>query len=664
VKPGWLVRALLAACAAGLAAGLLLLAIGSNGAADAAWFATTLLGLVPMTVSVARDALRRQAGVDVIAVLAMVGALLLGEYLAGAVIAVMLASGRALESFAAGRAQRELTALLARAPSVAHRYEDGELTTPPIGSIVPGDRLLVKSGEIVPVDGVIVAGRATLDESALTGESRLVERDVGDQVGSGVVNAGGAFDLRAVAAAGDSTYAAIARLVREAERRKAPFVRMADRYALLFVPVTLAIAGAAWLVSGDAVSALSVLVVATPCPLILAAPIAIVAGISRAARRGVIFKGGAALEVLSRGRVLLFDKTGTLTGGVPTLTEVEVFDARPGDDVLRLAASLDQVSPHVLAASIVRAARGRGLELSFPSDVVEEAGSGIAGTVDGRSVRIGTTDWTAFGAQLPAPARAIRRRSAVEGSSCAFVAVDGRLAGALVMDDPIRPETPRAIRALRAAGIERVVMVTGDHPDVAETVGTAIGVDRILAERAPAEKVEAVADARSEGVTIMVGDGINDAPALAAADVGVAMGARGASVSSEAADVVVTIDRLDRLAEALRIAHRSRRIAVQSVVAGMAMSFVAMGFAAFGFLLPVACRRRSTSSRSSTRSARCTGPSGGAPWRRRTPSWGRGSRANTRSWFRSSTGSGRSRTAWTCARPRWPWSSFATSVRP
>jgi soluble P-type ATPase len=322
--------------------------------------------------------------------------------------------------------------------------------------------------------------------------------------------------------------------------------------------------------------------------MILAAPIAIVAGISRAARRGIIVKGGGALETLARGTVLLFDKTGTLTAGTPELADIEVFDSVGPDELLRLAASLDQVSPHVLAGAIVRAARMRELPLAFPEDVDEAHGSGIAGTVEGRAVALGKGVWVSRGFELPPRARDLRRRTALEGSSCVFVALDGRVAGALILDDPIRPDTPRVIRTLRRAGIRRVVMVTGDHPDVAESVGISIGVDRIMSERDPADKVDAVIAERESGVTIMVGDGVNDAPALAAADVGVAMGARGATASSEAADVVLVVDRLDRLAEAMRIAHRSRGIAVQSVVVGMGLSLGGMVLGAFGLLVPVA----------------------------------------------------------------------------
>jgi heavy metal translocating P-type ATPase len=582
-----LARLWLAVSVVGILTGAVLRIAGERDAADVAWGVTTGLGILPLAWETVDGLRRRQAGVDLIALLAMVGSLAIGEYLAGAVIALMLSSGQALEAYADRRAHRELSSLLERAPQDVSRYEDGELRRRPIDEVRPADRLFVKTGEVVPVDGVLM-NEAVLDESALTGEARPVERSAGEQVRSGAVCAGAGFDLRAIATAAESTYAGIVRLVDEAQRQKAPFVRLADRYALVFIPVTLAIAGGAWIVTGDAVRALAVLVVATPCPLILAAPIAIVAGISRAARRGIIVKGGGALETLARGTVLLFDKTGTLTAGAPQIADVEVFDAIDADELLRLAASLDQVSPHVLATAIVGSARERGLELVFPSDVEEEHGAGIQGKVDGRLVALGKGGFVARGSSMPARARDVRRRTALEGSSSVFVSVDGDVVGAIVIDDPIRPDTPRVIRSLRRAGITRIVMVTGDHPDVAESVGIALGVDRVLSERDPSDKVAAVEAERAEGVTIMVGDGINDAPALAAADVGVAMGARGATASSEAADVVLVVDRLDRVADAMSIARRSRAIALQSVLVGMGLSFGAMLFGAVGLLVPVA----------------------------------------------------------------------------
>jgi heavy metal translocating P-type ATPase len=576
---------LLVSATTGLALGGVLYAAGFREGADVAWTATTVLGIVAASWWVAGAARHRRLGVDLIAVLALVGALVVREYLAGSVITVMLASGRTLEARASMRARRELRALLEHAPRVVHRYVDGQLTSPPLDEARPGDLLLVQPGEVVPVDGLLEATLAVLDESALTGESLPVERRAGDAIRSGVVNAGNPFDLRATTSATDSTYAGIVRLVAEAEASSAPFVRLADRYAGLFLFVSLALAGAAWAVSGDLVRAVAVLVVATPCPLILAAPVAIVSGLSRAAHRGVIVKGGAALEQLARGEILLFDKTGTITAGRPTLAEVVTADTMSADDVLRFAASLDQVSPHVLAAAVVRAARERGLALILPSEVEEVPGQGVRGLVDGHDVAVGKAAWASAVADA-GWARSVRRRADLDGALTVFVRFDGLAVGALVLDDPIRPDASRTIRQLRRDGIRRIVMVTGDREEPAQTVGAVIGVDEVFAERTPVEKLATVRLESRSGAVIMVGDGINDAPALALADVGVAIGARGATSASEAADVVLTVDRLDRLGEAVVIARRSRRIALQSVLAGIGLSLAAMLVAAFGYLPP------------------------------------------------------------------------------
>ena len=561
--------------------------VGWHTAADGFWFATAVVAFVPALLEVLRALRKGSPGVDIIALLAIAGALLLQEFLAGAVIGLMLATGQALEEYAENRADRELSALLKRAPRFARRITGDDLEEIALDLVSPGDVLAVSSGEVLPVDGVVLDALAVLDESALTGESRLVERQTYDAVRSGTVNAGSAFRLKATSSAADSTYAGIIRMVEAAKQSKAPMQRLADRYAIWFVPATLIVSGLAWLLSGSAERALAVLVVATPCPLLLATPIAIVSGVSRAARRGIVVKGGAALETLARAQSLFLDKTGTLTRGSPQLQRIVV--AKPGteqDEVLAVAASLEQLSSHVFAAAVVRAARDRGLALSVPENVVEASGAGVEGEVDGRRVRLGNFEWAATEPDDPGEER-LRRRLAKGQGSVVYLSVDGSLIGALVFDDPIRPDAPRTIRTLKSLGIGEVTMLTGDRAGVAESVGAALGVDHVLSELAPEAKVRAVAAAKQRGITLMVGDGINDAPALASADVGIAMGARGATSSSEAADVVLVVDRLDRLVEALGIARHTRAIAVQSIVIGMALSFVAMGFAAGGALPPV-----------------------------------------------------------------------------
>jgi heavy metal translocating P-type ATPase len=584
----WINAALLAVAAFGLAGGAAAWLAGSPGLADRIWAGATLPVVVVVLAAMVRDLIRGEVGVDLIAVLSMAGALVLDQMLAGVVIALMVAGGGALEDFAQQRARRELHRLLARAPASANRYADGAIAQVPLAEVRPGDRLLVRAGEAVPVDGTIVAGSALIDESALTGEPLPISRQPGERARSGTVNAGDPFDLRASATAEQSTYAGIIRLVQAAQVAKAPFVRLADRYALLFVPLAVVVAGVAWLASGDPVRALAVLVVATPCPLILAAPVAIVAGISRAAREGILVKGGGALETLARGEVLLFDKTGTLTSGRARLSAIESDGEVTGEELLRVAASLDQVSQHVIAEALVGAARERGLALALPVDVREEPGAGLEGTVDGRRVALGSYAWvTERTAPVPWTGHVLRRMT-YEGTTSVFVAVDGVVRGALLFGDDIRTDTPKALRRLREAGIARMVMVTGDRSDVAEAIGGALGIDSVLAERSPEEKVAAVLAERGKAVTLMVGDGVNDAPALAAADVGIAMGARGSGASSEAADVVLLVDRLDRLADALKIAKRARGIALQSVLAGMGLSLAAMIVAAFGWLVPVA----------------------------------------------------------------------------
>ncbi|KAA0079517.1 heavy metal translocating P-type ATPase [Mycolicibacterium sp. P9-64] len=579
-----MLRALVWLTVCALVAGGLARLFGAPEIADSIWAAGTLVALLPAAWWVLAAVRRGQFGVDVIAVLSLLGTLAVGEHLAGALIAVMLSTGQALENAAERRATKDLRSLLERAPKEARRLAGDGIETVPLEDVVVGDVLVVGPGEMVPVDARITSDWAVLDESALTGETIHVELQAGQEVRSGTINAGGAIEIRATATAGSSTYAGIVRLAREAAATSAPVVRLADRMAQWFLPLTLLVAGSAWLWSGSAERAVAVLVVATPCPLLLAAPVAIVSGLSRISRLGVIVRGGGALENLGRATTMVLDKTGTVTSGRPRGTDIVAAAGWSQAEVLRLAASADQYSPHVLAKAIVAEAIKRGVRLSLPADATEEPGKGISATVDGKRVSVGNL---ALPEDPPPWAAATLSRATLDAAVVAWVDVDGQLVGAILLADPLRPDAPRTMRRLRAAGITRLVMLTGDRPAPAEQIGAVLGIDEIRAQQTPAEKVSRVRAEREMAVTVMVGDGVNDAPALAAATVGVAMGAHGSTASSEAADIVLTTDRLDRLADAMLVARRSRRIALQSAITGMVLSILAMGFAAAG-LLPAA----------------------------------------------------------------------------
>ena len=581
-------RALIVWSLAALAAGLGASGFGNDQLADWTWAAGALPVIVALGVSMVRDISEGRMGVDAVAFVAMAAALALNANLAAVVVAVMYAGGTTLEDFAVARAERDLRSLADRAPRIAHRRRDNAIEDIPVDAVRHGDTVLVRAGEIVPVDGVLLSPAASLDELALTGEPMPVARNAGEGLRSGAVNASEAFEMRAMATAGESTYAGIVRLVTAAQTAKAPFIRMADKYALLLLPITLALAAVAWLASGDPLRGLAVLVASTPCPLILAAPVAFIAGVSRAARLGILIKGGGPLEALARVHTVLFDKTGTLTVGGARVVAVETAPGESADEVLKLAASLEQASQHIVATAIVSAARARGLILTIPESVRERLGSGLEGLIGGDRVRAGSASMIFGSHQLEEWAIRALRRASWRSALCVFVAKENRVIGALLLADELRNETPRAVQSLRSAGVSRIMMLTGDRAEAAETIGAALDLDVVLSERSPSDKVEAVATEQRLHPTIMVGDGINDAPALAAADVGIAMGARGATASSEAAEVVILLDRLDLVAEAVKIGRRTYGIARQSIAAGMALSAGAMGAAAFGWLTPVA----------------------------------------------------------------------------
>jgi heavy metal translocating P-type ATPase len=574
-----------------LAGGLAHLA-GDATAGDDVWRAAVAILAADLTFEVLRTiVVERHMGVDTIALVAMIGSLALGEELAGLIVGIMFTGGSTLESLASARARRELTTLIQRAPKVAQRKRDGGLEEVPVERVQAGEVLIVRTGEVIPVDGTVVSPEAVVDTSTLSGEPLPVTVAHGMPVLSGAANAGAPFELRADRPAIESAYAALVRLVEQAQTQRAPFVRMADRYAGFFLPATLLIAGSAWAVSGDAVRALAVVVVATPCPLILAAPIALVSGLSRAARVGVIVKGAGTIETLGLARTVLFDKTGTLTVGTPEVREIVPRTSLQPNELLRLAASVDQMSAHVLGDALVQHAREAELKLGAPGAVREDPGQGIEGEVDGHRVAVGSR---MFLRDSGVPAEEVAAGAVVggygSGEARVLVGVDGHLAGVIVMADELRPDAGTIVERLRAEGVRHVAMVSGDRRSVAERIGREIGVDRVYAEQSPAEKLEVVrslgADPRLRPI-VMVGDGVNDAPALALADVGIAMGAAGATVSSETADAVITVDRVDRVADALHAGRRALHIARQSVLAGMALSLAAMSVAAVGYLPPV-----------------------------------------------------------------------------
>jgi heavy metal translocating P-type ATPase len=495
----------------------------------------------------------------------------------------MYSGGTFLESFAEGRARREMHDLLARVPRTATRHRNGELEDVPLDEIIPGDRLLIHQGDVVPVDGTVSSGVAFVDTSALTGESLPVRLSRGADAMSGSTNAGEAFDLTATRPAKQSTYAGIVRLVEEAQASKAPMSRLADRWSLGFLAVAVGISLAAWWFTGDPIRAVAVLVVATPCPLILAVPVALVAGLSRAAHFGVLIKGAGPLETMARIRTLILDKTGTLTEGRPRIVSIDRHGEMGEHDILRLAAALDQASKHPVAQAVVAAAKARGFPLPVPSEVAESPGEGVLGHVEGRRVIVGGHGFVATRVgQLPGD-----HADLSAGSVLVAVAVDGHMVGHLVMSDPLRDGAGAMLDRLRNQGIQRILLATGDRADVAERVTEGLALDGLRAGLTPDQKVLLVLTERKHGPVMMVGDGVNDAPALAAADVGVAMGARGAAASAEAADVVLLVDRLDRLGPGIEIARASRRIALESVIAGIGLSVLGMIAAALGYLTPV-----------------------------------------------------------------------------
>lgn len=570
--------------AAGLIIGLALQFAGLAVWSSWVWVLSTVPVLLTLVIEIAVSLRRGDVGLDIVAALSMLAALIFAQYLAAVIVALMYAGGEYLENFAEGRASREMTALLARAPRTAVRRRLDRLEEVDLDLVEPNDRLLVRQGEMVPVDGTVAEGLAVLDQSALTGESLPVQRRPEDEVMSGSVNVGPVFDMLASRRAAESTYAGIVRLVEAARRSRAPMSRLADRYAIVFLVATIVLAGGAWVWTGDPIRAVAVLVVATPCPLILAVPVAIVSGISRAAKQGILIKGGKALEVLSQIRSLVIDKTGTLTHGRARIVETKIFSDVAPDEILRLGAALDQASKHIVAQTIVEEAQTRALPLPIPQEAIETPGEGVEGLVEGRRVLIGGLHFVARKLGQPA---AFSDAAIAPGVVAVAVAIDGVLAGVLMLADELRYGTAEMLSKLKRMGVERIVVATGDRPDVADAMTRGLPIDAVRADLNPDQKTLVVLAERKNGPVMMIGDGINDAPALAAADLGVSMGTTGAAASAEAADVVLLVDQLDRVLSAIQIARRSRLIALESVYVGLGLSVLGMIAAALGLISPV-----------------------------------------------------------------------------
>ena len=542
-------------------------------------------GVVLWTVvDMVRDMMAGNFGLDVLAVMAMVATLAVGEYGASIIIVLMLTGGEALEDYASNRAKSALTALLEQAPQTAHRFssrqgdKDEAIEDVPAAQVRVGDHLLVRPGEVVPVDAKLLSTRGSFDESAITGESLPVNLRAGGEVPSGSLNGDEAVRLEALRTTENSQYQQIVALVADAEKQKAPVVRIADRFAVPFTALALIIAGTAWFISGDAVRFAEVLVLATPCPLLIAAPVAFMGGLSRSAKNGVIFKGGAVIESLSNIRSAAFDKTGTITGGRPEVVRVDAYPGFDESEVLKLAASAEQYSAHVLAVGIVAAAKGRGLGLLAAETAEETAGSGVSATFGHRRVVIGSRHFV-LGTDAPhSPEYGVRLEP---GEVASYMTINGEPAGVIVLADQMRPDAPALVAYLRDQGVETIEMLTGDGESTAREIGAQAGISEVRYSLRPEQKVALVHDLQPRPA-LMVGDGVNDAPALASADVGIAMGARGATAAGEAADAVIVPDSVWKVADAHTIARQTMRVALTAIWIGIILSVGLMLVAATG----------------------------------------------------------------------------------
>lgn len=569
----------------GLSVALILQLSGQGSVARILLIAVSLIAIIPSIRDMIKTIISGQIGIDVIALVAIGSSLLLQQYIAAGVIVIMLTGGEALEEFAKNRAKRELNALLKRKPTIAHRIVGSGVEEVAVSLVKVGDSLLVKPGDTIPVDGKIYKGATSVDESAITGESLPVNMKIGDGVLSGSVNLDGAIEIHATHISKESQYEQIIKLVSEASTKKSPLVRLADIYSLPFTIVTFSLAAVAWIISGDPVRGLAVLVVATPCPLLIATPVAIVSGMSQAASRGVIIKSGGVLEQLSRLKAVAFDKTGTVTQGKPSVSSIDPCEITK-DELLKIAASVEKYSTHALAQVVVDEAKKSKVQLHKVDANKEFPGKGISAKIAGKQVLVGSFAFLKEkGVDMSSP---ICIGHGIQNNTALFVAREKKYIGSITFVDPLRPEAKKTISELKKLGVKDFIMLTGDRKQVGERIGKELGINDIHSQVLPADKVNILLEEKKKLSPIaMVGDGINDAPVLAASDVGVALGAKGSTAASEAADAVIMQDDLGRMSELVAISKRSVMIAKQSIFTGIGLSSILMVVAVFGFIVPV-----------------------------------------------------------------------------
>lgn len=570
-------------------AGLLLRFTAGPRPAALLWSAGLAVTGTPVVWRTLRGVLSGRFAADLVAMLAIVAALLLAEPLAGLIVVLMQTGGESLERYAEGRASEAVRELEAAAPRIAHRVIPAGTEDLPVEAVAVGDVLLVRPGELIPCDAEVVDGRSGVDTSRLTGEPMPVPAGPGAMLLSGSLNLDSPLRVRVRAPAGESQYARIVELVRSAQASKSPLQRLADRYAVWFTPLTLAVCGAAWAASGDPVRALAVLVVATPCPLILAAPVAVIGGINRAARHGIIFRHGTALEQLGQVTAAIFDKTGTVTIGQPRVERVLPAVWTTAEELLSLTASVEEGSGHLLGRAIVAEAAARQAPLLEAQDVTETPGQGVTGRVAGREVTVGGASF--LRARHPGAEAEFRSLLAAdrEPGLRSYVAVGGRAAGVITYADRLRPELAAIAEELRALGLRRMLLVSGDDRTNTDAIARALGIAEAHGDLRPEDKVAHVRRLLEEGERVlMVGDGTNDAPALSSATVGVALASGGGGITAEAADAVLLNDDPSRVVRAIRISRRALGIARQSIWAGLGLSGLGMAAAAVGWLPPIA----------------------------------------------------------------------------